>query len=158
MSDFSPKMSVRTCSSCGAALNRGALTCRSCGGIVIVEQFFGRLKAEARYQNRQVQNYLGDRRRWIWILALFPIIILPPALAIFINVRAWRLQQKSETMDSQAAAFDVSILIAAICNIILSILFWRWIGEFALSVVSAIALLFKSTGGVSHPSGGIRSI
>jgi len=48
------------------------------------------------------------------------------------------------------------VLIVAICNIVLSVVFWRWIGDSALSMGLSIGLFLKSIG-ITHPSG-LRSI
>jgi hypothetical protein len=154
MNQMSPNASVRSCPSCGAALNSGAITCNSCGGLVVVESILGRLKTEMRYQSGQVNERLKNRAILLWALALCPIVILPPVLAIFLSFHS------PKTTDVQAAAEkrspDVLVLIVAVCNIILSIMFWRWIGDTAVSMGLSIGLFLKSIG-VSHPSG-LRSI
>jgi hypothetical protein len=149
-----PNASFRSCPSCGAVLNGGAITCNSCGGLVVVESILGRLKTEVRYQSGQANERLKNRGILLWVLALCPIVILPPVLAIFLSFRS------PKTADGQPAAEarspDVLILIVAVCNIILSVMFWRWIGDAAMSMGLSIGLFLKSIG-VSHPSG-LRSI
>ena len=144
---------VRLCPSCGAALNSGAITCNSCGGLVAVESILGRLKTEMRYRSGQAGEQLRSRQTLLWTLALCPIVILPPVLAIFLSFRA------PETTDVAAAGSrspDPLVLIVAICNIVLSVVFWRWIGDSALSMGLSIGLFLKSIG-ITHPSG-LRSI
>lgn len=154
MNPMPPGASVRVCPSCGSALNRGAISCNSCGGLVVVESILGRFKTEMRYQSGQVNERLKNRAVLLWTLALCPIVILPPVLAIFLSFRS------PKTTDVQAAAEirspDPLVLIVAICNIILSVMFWRWIGDTAVSMGLSIGLFLKSIG-VSQPSG-LRSI
>jgi hypothetical protein len=155
MNRMLPNASFRSCPSCGAALNNGAITCSSCGGLVMVESVLGRLKTEVRYRSAQLNDHLKHGTTLLWVLALCPIVILPPVLALFLSFRA------SKNADGQAPTGahppDVLILMVATCNIILSVLFWRWIGDTAVSMGLSIGLFLKSIG-ISHPPSGLRSI
>jgi ABC-type sugar transport system permease subunit len=145
-----PEVSFRSCPNCGAALNSGAMTCSSCGGLVLVESILGRLKTEVRFQSGEVSERLKNRSVLLWVLALCPIVILPPVLALFLSFHS------PKGPDGQAAAGrqgpDVLIMIVAVCNIIVSVMFWRWIGDSAVSMGLSIGLFLKSIG-VSHPRG-----
>jgi hypothetical protein len=149
-----PNASVRSCPSCGAVLNSGAITCNSCGGLVVVESILGRLKSEIRYQSGQANERLKNRGILLWVLALCPIVILPPVLAIFLSFRSPKTTDGQPAVEARSP--DVLILIVAVSNIILSVMFWRWIGDAAMSMGLSIGLFLKSIG-VSHPSG-LRSI
>ena len=150
MNGISPNISFRSCPSCGAALNSGAVTCNSCGGLVMVESILGRLKAEARYRSGQISERLRIRTNLLWTLAL---CILPPLLALFLNFRS---QNSNDPSTVGVQSPDVLISIVAVCNIALSILFWRWIADSAVSMGLSIGLFLKSIG-ITHPSG-LRSI
>lgn len=154
MNRMLPNASFRSCPSCGAVLNSGAITCNSCGGLVVVESILGRLKTEFRYQSGQINERLKNRTILLWTLALCPIVILPPTLALFLSFRSTKKADDQATADTHFP--DVLILIVAVCNIILSILFWRWIGDTAVSMGLSIGLFLKSIG-INHPSG-LRSI
>lgn len=150
MNRMLPNASFRSCPNCGAALNSGAITCNSCGGLVVVETIVGRLKSEIRYQSGQINERLRKRSFLLWTLALCPVVILPPVLSIFLSLR-----KQGETGDYPIAngrSADVLILIVAICNIILSVLFWRWLGDAILSMALSIGFFLKSNG-VTHPKG-----
>jgi hypothetical protein len=154
MNRILPKISFRSCPSCGAALNNGAITCRSCGGLVVVESIFGQLKAEINYQVGRINKHLRDRTVLLWCLALCPIVILPPVLAIFLSFRGRNAAEDKATRNPPAP--DVLILIVALCNIILSIMFWHWIGDTIISMGLSVGIFLKSFG-VNRP-GGMRSI
>jgi divalent metal cation (Fe/Co/Zn/Cd) transporter len=149
-----PNASFRSCPSCGAALNNGAVTCNSCGGLVVVESILGRLRAEVRHHSGLINERLKNRTILLWTLALCPIVILPPVLALFLNFRPHKGTEGQAAADAHSP--DVLISIVAVCNIILSVLFWRWIGDSAISLGLSIGLLLKSIG-INHPSG-LRSI
>src|SRR5712664_3746478 len=87
--------SFRNCPSCGSGLNSGALTCGYCGGVVVVENVLGRLKTEIKYQINNASRYLRDGNILIWTLALFPILILPPVLALLMNLRSFRASESA---------------------------------------------------------------
>lgn len=154
MNRMLPNASFRSCPSCGAALNNGAITCSSCGGLVVVESILGKLKTEVRYQSGQINGHLKNRTTLLWVLALCPIVILPPVLALFLSFRSPKEADGQAEVRVQSP--DVLIMIVAICNIILSVLFWRWIGDTAISMGLSIGLFLKSIG-ITHPSG-LRSI
>jgi hypothetical protein len=154
MNRMPPNASFRSCPSCGAVLNSGAITCNSCGGLVVVENIVGRLKTEVRYQSGQINERLKNRTILLWALAMCPIVVLPPILALFLS---FRLPKKTDVqVAADAPSPDVLILFVAVSNIILSVLFWRWVGDTAISMGLSIGLFLKSLG-IGHPSG-LRSI
>jgi hypothetical protein len=116
----------------------------------MVESILGRLKTEVRYRSGQINERLGDRKVLLWALALCPIIVLPPVLALFQSFRAPKKADGQETAGPHSP--DVLILIVAVCNIVLSVMFWRWIGDTAVSMGLSIGLFLKSIG-ISHPRG-----
>ena len=134
---------VRTCPSCGSAVNSGALTCNSCGGVIAVENVLSRLKQEFRYQAERIGWSIRDPEILIWVLAVFPILILPPLLALFMSMRSSR----PSLSDGPASKSNQSLFVAivAVCNIVLSIMFWRWLSELSLSGLS-IGMLLRSLG------------
>ena len=150
MNRGSPKISFRSCPSCGAALNNGAMACRSCGGLIVVESLFGQLKTELRYQIGQTNKHLKDRTTLLWCLALCPIVILPPVLAVFLSFRAQAVSENQTARGSSAP--DALILIVAACNIVLSVMFWHWMGDTIISMGLSAGLFLKSFG-VRHPTG-----
>ena len=159
MSRLSTPANVRPCPSCGAALNGGAITCNSCGGVVVIDSVVGRLKSELKYQVGLTSERLKNRQTLLWVLALCPLVILPPVLAVFLSFQ--RPKMASDQSPPEARSPDVLIIIVSVCNIILSIMFWRWIGDTALSMGLSIGLFLKSIG-ISHPgsfnTGGARAI
>jgi len=142
------RAAVRPCPSCGAALNAGAITCSSCGGLVVVESILGRLKGELRYQIVQINDRLRKRELLLWVLALCPLVILPPVLAVLLSFR--RPKRTDDLVSPEPASPDVLIVIVAVCNIILSVLVWRWIGDTAVSMGLSIGMFLKSIG-IGHP-------
>jgi hypothetical protein len=134
---------VRTCPSCGSALNTGSLTCSSCGGVVAVENVLSRLKQEFRHQAERIGWSIRDPEVLIWVLAVVPILILPPLLALFMSFRSSRVSPA----DSPASKSNLNLFVAivAVCNIVLSIMFWRWLSELSLSGLS-IGLFLRSLG------------
>lgn len=71
-----------------------------------------------------------DRARLIWLLALTPILIGPPLLALFM-LFAGRGEEK-KTSDP---AFAATI---AVVNVILSVMAWHWLGDRVYSVGSGL--------------------
>lgn len=155
MNKIPPRASFRACPSCGSALSAGAITCRSCGGVVAVESLVSRLKTEIKFQVGRLSENLKDRTVLLWVLAATPILILPPLLALFMSFRSLK------AVDGQPRAtshnLDVAVLIIAVCNIILSVMFWRWLGEVSMSMGLSIGLILKSIG-INHPGTPLRSI
>lgn len=137
-----PGNSVRSCPSCGSPLSRGSISCSYCGGVVVVENVLGRLRSEARTQVERLSQHLRNRDVLIWVLALCPILILPPVLAVLMSVRAMR----EPAVGAAAPRFDILVLIAAVCNIALSVMFWRWFSEISMSSGLSIGWFFKSLG------------
>ena len=149
-----PDNPFRSCPSCGSPLSRGAITCSYCGGVIAVESILGRLKAEARNQIERVSQHLRSRDILIWVLALCPILILPPVLAVLMSFRALR----APAVEGPATArFDVLVLIAAVCNIVLSIMFWRWLSEISMSSGLSIGWFLKQLG-IATPKSPLQSI
>lgn len=138
---------VRTCPSCGSAVNTGALTCNSCGGVIAVENVLSRLRQEFRYQAERIGRSIRAPEVLIWVLAVFPILILPPLLALFMSFRSPR----SAPSDSPATKSNLSLFVAivAVCNIVLSIMFWRWLSELSLSGLS-IGMFLRLLGMTVH--------
>ncbi len=134
MTNALQRLPVRTCPSCGSAVNTGALTCSSCGGVIAVENVLNRLKEEFRHQAERIGWSIRDPEVLIWVLAVFPILIMPPLLAFFMSFRSSR----SSSPDNSATISNPSLFVAivAVCNIVLSIMFWRWLSELSLSGLS----------------------
>jgi hypothetical protein len=145
----------RSCPSCGSPLSRGAITCSYCGGVIAVESILGRLKAEARNQIERVSQHLRNRDTLIWTLALCPILILPPVLAAVMSFRS--LRASTAEAGPVPARFDALVLITALCNIVLSIMFWRWLSEISMSSGLWIGWFLKSLG-VPTPRSPLQSI
>lgn len=141
------RLPVRTCPSCGSAVNTGALTCSSCGGVIAVETVLSRLKLEFRFQAERIGWSIRDPEVLIWVLAAFPILILPPLLALFMSFRSSRLSPS----DNPGSKSNLSLFVAivAVCNILLSIMFWRWLSELSLSGLS-IGMFLRSLGVTVH--------
>ncbi|TGN78936.1 hypothetical protein EOW77_0028890 [Bradyrhizobium yuanmingense] len=139
MTNALPRLPVRTCPSCGSAVNTGALTCNACGGVIAVENVLSRLKHEFRHHAERIGWSIRDPDVLIWVLAACPIVILPPLLALFMSFRSSRLVP----FEGPASKSNQSLFVAivAICNIALSIMFWRWLSELSLSGLSIGAFL-----------------
>lgn len=140
MTNVLHRLPVRTCPACGSAVNGGALTCSSCGGVIAVESVLSRLRQEFRYQAERIGWSIRDPGVLIWILAVFPILILPPLLALFMSFR-------SASPDGPATKSDLGLFVGiiAVCNIVLSVMFWRWLSELSLSGLS-IGMFLRSLG------------
>jgi hypothetical protein len=137
--------SFPTCPSCGSLLKHGALTCSCCGGVIAVENVLGRLRSEFMYQTNRISQYLQDRNVLIWALALCPIFILPPVLALLMSLRWFRFsgpEQRSATHNLDVIAIPV----LAICNVVLSVIFWRWLSEISIASGFSIGQFLKSIG------------
>lgn len=141
------RLPVRTCPSCGSALNSGALTCNACGGVIAVESVLNRLKQEFRHQAERIGWSVRDPEVLIWVLAACPVLILPPLLALFMSFRS----SKSSPPDGPVSKSNQSLFVAivAVCNIALSIMFWRWLSELSLSGLS-IGMFLRSLGVSVH--------
>lgn len=128
------RLPVRTCPGCGSAVNAGALTCNACGGVIVVENVLSRLKQEFRHQAERIGWSIRDSEVLIWVLAACPILLLPPLLALFMSFRS----SEPTPSDGPAAMSNQRLFVAivAICNIVLSIMFWRWLSELSLSGLS----------------------
>ncbi|WP_339029262.1 zinc ribbon domain-containing protein [Bradyrhizobium symbiodeficiens] len=137
------RLPVRTCPACGSAVNTGALTCNSCGGVIAVESVLSHLKQEFRYQAGRIGWSIRDPAVLIWVLAACPILILPPLLALFMSFRSSKLPPSDRPASKSNQSLFVAIV--AICNIVLSIMFWRWLSEFSLSGLS-IGMFLRSLG------------
>lgn len=137
------RLPVRTCPACGSAVNTGALTCNSCGGVIAVENVLSRLKQEFRYQTERIGWSIRDPEVLIWVLAIFPILILPPLLALFMSFRSARSASPDRPISNSNLSLFVAIV--AVCNIVLSIMFWRWLSELSLSGLS-IGMFLRSLG------------
>jgi hypothetical protein len=144
--------SFQSCPSCGSALRRGALTCGYCGGVVAVENVTHRLKFEFRDMVAKAGLRLQERTVLMWVLALVPVLMLPPVLALFMMLRP-----SSDQAGQSLRGFNVSILLVALCNIVLSVMFWRWLSEVSLSSGLSLGLFLKSIG-VSNPRASWGSI
>ncbi|WP_207834142.1 zinc ribbon domain-containing protein [Bradyrhizobium quebecense] len=156
MSKGLPDASFRTCPSCGSVLSRGVLTCSYCGGVIAVENVLGRLRSELRFQVNRASQRLRDRNVLIWVLALCPIFILPPVLAILMCLRSSDGTQPDQGPATRGRDV-VAIVILALCNLILSIMFWRWLSEISMASGFSIGLFLKSLG-LSSPRSPLQSI
>jgi hypothetical protein len=156
MNKAAREASFRTCPSCGSALTHGALTCNYCGGVIAVENVLGRLRSEFRYQVNRASQSLRDRTVLIWALALCPIFLLPPVLALLLSLRSFQAS-RSQAGDAGHDRDVFVIPILAICNIVLSIMFWRWLSEISMASGLSIGVFLKSIG-VSTPKSPLQSI
>jgi hypothetical protein len=150
-----PDNAFRSCPSCGSPLSRGAITCSYCGGVIAVESVLGRLRAEARNQIERLGQHLRNRDLLVWVLALCPIVVLAPVLAILMNLRS--LRTAASGIGTPPARFDALVLVAAVCNIVLSVMFWRWLSEISMSSGISIGWFLKSLG-VPTPRSPLQSI
>ncbi len=77
----------------------------------------------------------------MWVLALVPILIVPPVVAIFVMYRspADDLRNFDRTL-----ATTVAVL-----NVIVSVMFWHWLGHFTLDFGPGLWFFLKSLG-LSH--------
>ena len=128
----------RVCPSCGAAINLDGMVCPSCGGVVAIEIASRRLRDHIAGQTGRARANLRDPATLIWVLALIPILIAPPLIALFLIYRAGR--DKPRTFDFALAAT------VALLNVVLSILFWRRLGLAALDFGPGLWFFFNSLG------------
>lgn len=78
-----------------------------------------------------------------WGLALCPFLIAPPLIALLML----RQRAEGDLRDGDRAL----VATVAIVNIILSVMFWHWIGATALGLGSALWSLLKSLGATVAP-------
>jgi len=145
----------RSCPSCGSPLSRGAITCSYCGGVFAVESVLGRLRAETKNQIGRLGLHLRNRDILVWVLALCPIVILAPILAILMSLRS--LRAPTSENGAPTSRFDALVVIAAVCNILLSVMFWRWLSEISMSSGVSIGWFLKSLG-IPTPRSPLQSI
>jgi hypothetical protein len=154
MSGAPRQPSVSACPSCGSAISTGAVTCSCCGGVIAVEGALAQLRQEFRLIATKLGTYLANPDTLAWVLAVFPILILPPVLALFISLRRSSPAQSHNNRGWHRQDFFLPAI--AICNILLSALFWRWLGELSMSGLS-VGLFLKWIG-FSFPAGSPNSI
>jgi hypothetical protein len=118
-----PRAQFRTelCPSCKSALDRGALICRSCGGVVPIEWGMRGLRDRLAELIDRGRRAFGIRGALIWLLALTPVLIAPPVLALIIILATREHGQHGD----RALAGTVAIV-----NIVLSIIAWHWFAGF----------------------------
>lgn len=138
------QLRAETCPNCNAAVNRGTLVCGSCGGIIPLEQGARRVKDYLLAVLFSQRAAFDNRARLIWLLALTPILIGPPLLALFI-LFVGRGQQKKPSDPPLVAA------IAAV-NVILSVIAWHWLGDHVYGGVSGLWRLFVPLGMGNKPT------
>jgi hypothetical protein len=114
------------CPNCNAAVNRGALVCGSCGGIIPFERGSRRVKDHLVAILLSLRAAFDDRVRLIWLPVLTPILIGPPLLALFMLFTG-RGEKKKPSDPALAGTI-------AVANVILSIVAWHWLGDRVYSV------------------------
>jgi hypothetical protein len=97
-----------------------------------------RLRDHIAGQVGRASANLRNHATLVWILALIPILIAPPLIALFLIYRAGRDQPR--TFDFALAAT------VALLNAVLSILFWRRLGLAALDFGPGLWFFFDSLG------------
>jgi hypothetical protein len=126
------------CPNCNAAVNRGALVCGSCGGIIPFERGSQRVKDHLVAMLFALRVAFDDRARLIWLLAFTPILIGPPLLALFMLFTG-RGEKKKPSDPALAGTI-------AVVNVILSVMAWRWLGDRVYSVGPGLWQLFVPFG------------
>jgi hypothetical protein len=126
------------CPNCNAAVNRGALVCGSCGGIIPFERGSQRVKHHLVAMLFSLRLAFDDRARLIWLLALTPILIGPPLLALFMLFTG-RGEKKKPSDPALAGTI-------AVVNVILSVMAWHWLGDRVYSVGPGLWRLFVPFG------------
>jgi predicted RNA-binding Zn-ribbon protein involved in translation (DUF1610 family) len=131
----------RICPSCGAPLNADALVCPSCGGVTAIEIASERLLQHMAGEARRLIPYLRNRAALVWILALIPILIVPPIIAILVMYGS---------ADDDLRNFDRTLAATvAVLNVIVSFIFWHRLGHFTLGFGPGLWFFLKSLG-VGH--------
>ncbi len=131
----------RICPSCGAPLSADALVCPLCGGVTAIEIASERLRYHLASEARRVSMHLRNRAALVWVLALIPILIVPPIVAIFVIYRS---------ADDDLRNFDRTLAATvAVLNVIVSVMFWHWLGHFTLGFGPGLWFFLKSLG-VGH--------
>jgi hypothetical protein len=143
MNERLPQRSVRVCPSCNAAVNEGSLSCSSCGGLLVVEGVLSRLRFEAWRLMKSLSERMRDPAALIWVLVLIPILIVPPAVGVLLALRGKARGPDPVFADSTSRTFAI---IVGVCNVVLSILFWRWLGSVALGLGFSLGALFRFLG------------
>lgn len=133
MTQPAQRPSLRRCPSCGAAVSDTAMSCNTCGGVLAIDTLFMRLRQEGSFFTQRLRSVIVEKNLTLWILALIPLLILPPVLAAILSLRAARESTETE----RSAAFW--IIGIALCNIILSVLAWRWLSQMSYGVGTLLA-------------------
>jgi hypothetical protein len=115
-------------------LNRNSLVCSSCGAIIAIEAF-------VTGSHARIWRWLSKPDALIWILALIPLFLAPPIFSLFFVYRERR--SGGSTRDR------TFVILCALCNIILTLLLWKWFGERALAMGSWLQLPWQSNGSSS---------
>lgn len=134
----------KSCKNCGAALDPNAFVCNSCGGVVPIEEASRRLRGHAGEWLSRLLAVLNERTLLLWILAVTPILLGPPLLALWgVYIRSRREHPKTET---------VIIVAIALTNIVMSALFWHWLSETTFAAWPAFWHFLRSLGFESAPA------
>lgn len=139
---------TRTCQNCRAALDPNALICSSCGGVVPIEVASRLLRGHAVERLSHFLSALNERTLLLWILAAAPMLIGPPLLALWLTY----VGSKGRRLLTR----EIIIVAAALINVIVSILFWRWLSETTFAVWPTIWHFLKSLATEGTPT--VRSI
>lgn len=107
----------KRCPSCGAPLAPLSMTCQTCGAVVALEAIVAQGRRAAFDVFFDSASSLSRSDAPIWALALFPMLLAPPILALLLARRAQK----------RGAPFPNAtwIIVVAALNILLSLLLWR---------------------------------
>jgi hypothetical protein len=131
---------LRRCPSCGAAVSDAAMSCNTCGGVLAIDTLLMRLRQEGGFLTERLRSIIVEKNLTLWILALIPLLILPPMLAAILSLRPAREGTETE----RGTAFW--IIGIALCNIVLSVLAWRWLSHMSYGVGSLLAPMLPPHG------------
>ncbi len=138
-----PTPRAARCPNCGSVVDGRSLVCGSCGAIIPLEIGSRRLRDSAALRLRELHLAPSGQALLTWILALIPLAIAPPVVAMLL------LRRPAHAGVGEADRVWVAMV--AVLNIILSIMFWRWFAETALGLGPGLLSFFSDALGRHVP-------
>lgn len=98
----------------------------------MIELTSARIRLFLRHQAIGFGERLRDRDYFLWLLATIPLVVLAPVAALVLSV--WPSLRPNAQSSQLRGKPDLMVLLVATCNIVLSIVFWKWVGNHLLSL------------------------
>lgn len=125
---------VILCPNCRAAVGVGSVVCESCGGILPLEKASGWALGGIRNALARFNARYGERSALLWTLALTPILVGPPVIALILLI----LDRREQPTRAKPLHDHTFVAVVSVINILLGVLFWRWLGAQSFELVQSI--------------------